>query len=90
MVALSKIRRKIDAAAGSACPIGQSVNADNSQHDARGNAAVSSGDPAGGHPLAVRDHALFATLVYTGIRLSDVVRLRESDLDLGGGACRPG
>lgn len=34
------------------------------------------------HPLAERDHALFATLAYTGIRLSDVIRLRTRDVDL--------
>jgi site-specific recombinase XerD len=34
------------------------------------------------HPLAARDHALFATLAYTGIRLSDVSRLQVSDIDL--------
>lgn len=33
------------------------------------------------HPLAARDHALFATLAYTGIRLSDVIRLRVSDIN---------
>ncbi|MBI4589701.1 MAG: tyrosine-type recombinase/integrase [Candidatus Rokubacteria bacterium] len=34
------------------------------------------------HPLAARDHALFATLAYTGIRLSGVISLRVSDIDL--------
>lgn len=34
------------------------------------------------HPLSLRDHALFATLAYTGIRLSDVIRLKRSDVDL--------
>jgi len=34
------------------------------------------------HPLALRDYALFATLAYTGIRLSDVIRLHRSDVDL--------
>lgn len=34
------------------------------------------------HLLAPRDHALFATLAHTGIRLSDVIALRTSDLDL--------
>jgi len=34
-------------------------------------------------PLALRDHALFATLACTGIRLSDAVRLRRNDLDFG-------
>lgn len=34
------------------------------------------------HPLAPRDHALFAALAYTGIRLSDVIGLRTSDLEL--------
>ena len=34
------------------------------------------------HPLALRDYALFATLAYTGIRLSDVIRLKPSDVDL--------
>ena len=34
------------------------------------------------HPLAARDHALFATLAYTGIRLSDVIYLHRSDVDL--------
>jgi integrase/recombinase XerC len=33
------------------------------------------------HPLAARDHALFATLAYTGIRLSDVIGLRASDMN---------
>jgi len=32
--------------------------------------------------LARRDHALFATLAFTGIRLSDAVGLRRSDVDL--------
>lgn len=51
------------------------------------------------HPLALRDYALFATLAYTGIRLSDVIRLRPSDVDLfqgqlllrrtKGGRCEP-
>jgi integrase/recombinase XerC len=34
------------------------------------------------HPLAFRDYALFATLAYTGIRLSDIIRLGGSDVDL--------
>lgn len=34
------------------------------------------------HPLSVRDRALFTTLAYTGIRLSDVIRLCQSDVDL--------
>jgi site-specific recombinase XerD len=37
----------------------------------------------GRNPLASRDHALFATLAYTGVRLSDAVRLRRTDLDFG-------
>lgn len=51
------------------------------------------------HPLAPRDYALFATLAHTGIRLSDVIRLRASDVDLfhrqlllrrtKGGRCEP-
>ncbi len=31
------------------------------------------------HPLAARDYALFATLAYTGIRLSDAIRLRPRE-----------
>ncbi len=34
------------------------------------------------HPLARRDHALFAILIYTGVRLSEVVGLCRGDLDL--------
>lgn len=34
------------------------------------------------YPLADRDYALFATLAYTGIRLSDVIHIRPSDVDL--------
>ncbi len=34
------------------------------------------------HPLAARDHALFATLAFTGIRLSEATRLQCSDIDL--------
>lgn len=51
------------------------------------------------HPLAPRDYALFTTLAHTGIRLSDVIRLRASDVDLfhrqlllrrtKGGRCEP-
>ena len=37
------------------------------------------------HPLAPRDHAVFATLAYTGVRLSDAVHLQVSDLDRPGG-----
>jgi integrase/recombinase XerC len=36
------------------------------------------------HPLAVRDHALFATLAYSGIRLSSAIGLHKSDVDLRG------
>ncbi len=32
--------------------------------------------------LAARDYALFATLAYTGIRLSEVVRVRSHDVDI--------
>ena len=34
------------------------------------------------HPLAIRDHAMFATLAYAGIRLSEVIGLQVDDLDL--------
>lgn len=34
------------------------------------------------HRLARRDHALFATMAYTGIRLSEVARAAWSDLDV--------
>ena len=34
------------------------------------------------HPLALRDHAMFATLAYAGIRLSEVIGLQADDLDL--------
>ena len=34
------------------------------------------------HPLAIRDHAIFATLAYTGIRLAEVIGLQLDDLDL--------
>ena len=34
------------------------------------------------HPLAIRDYAMFATLAYVGIRLSEVIGLQADDLDL--------
>lgn len=34
------------------------------------------------NPLAARDYALFGTLAYTGIRLSEVVRVRAHDVDI--------
>lgn len=34
------------------------------------------------HPLARRDHALFSTLAYTGVRLSEITRAVWGDLDL--------
>jgi len=34
------------------------------------------------HPLARRDHALFSTLAYTGVRLSEITRSVWGDLDL--------
>ena len=34
------------------------------------------------HSLAIRDHAMFATLAYVGIRLSEVTGLQADDLDL--------
>jgi integrase/recombinase XerC len=41
-----------------------------------------SGIDRSAHRLARRDHALFSTIVYTGVRLSEIARVVWDDLDL--------
>ncbi len=44
--------------------------------------------PVGGEPLALRDRAMLETLYGTGLRVSELVGLSLSDVDVGGGLLR--